>query len=183
MKIHKIKIIGDFDDIIKAARITRGDGNTDREITPHLFEKFIIAEHSPIRVVSLQVIMTVQRSVALQLARHVHADHYIQTSRPDITGSPRSEGEKLYMIQANLQEWLHISRARLCKTAEKDTIDAIMKIKTFLSETGDEYLEIFEKYMQPKCYFTGRCNEVFNPCGDCPQTYFYWTGKQPGWYK
>lgn len=170
MKVIKIEVIGNYNHITEAAGITRGNF-THHAPSLETFEKWLISEHSPIRRVQVAVTISAPPVVISHFVRHIHALHYVQTSRPDITGTPRENREKYYLIQANLQEWLQISRARLCRTAAQDTQNMMYLIKkAFLHH--DNYLAVVSKYMLPKCYHLGRCNEPWGGCGQFPYMRF-----------
>jgi hypothetical protein len=162
----RIEVIGYWDDIAESANITRGR-ISHKNFDADVFEKWLISEHSPIRSVEIAVIITADRNVIMQLVRHTHAKHFVQSSRPDITGKPRDDEQKLYKIQANLQEWLHIARARLCTTTELETRKTLLAIIEAFRR-HDPYLATLASYMVPKCAHSGRCTEPFSPCGAYP---------------
>lgn len=170
MKIIKTEVTGGYHHITEAASVTRGRLNNS---APDIetFERWIISEHSPLRRLRIAVTVEAPPSVITHFTRHIHALHYVQTSRPDITGRERDDSDKLYLIDANAQEWLQIARARMCKTATQDTQDMMYLIKKAFMH-HDSYLSVLSKHMLPKCYHLGRCNEPWGGCGQFPYKVF-----------
>jgi hypothetical protein len=100
------------------------------------------------------------------LVRHIHAQPFVSTSRPDINGKevPREEQRKTDPVNMrlflNAQEILHISRVRLCSKAETKTrliwkavVEELRKIEPELAAA-----------CVPNCFYRGFCPE-FKSCG------------------
>lgn len=98
--------------------------------------------------------------------RHVHAQPFVSTSRPDITGSKVSRHDmrqdELVNLQLSLnaQEIINISKLRLCSKAARETREIWYKVL-------DELVRI-EPYLAsacvPLCIYRGCCPEQ-KSCG------------------
>lgn len=90
------------------------------------------ALHSCIRSIHIRIVDYIPRSVAMQLVRHTmgHPQPYIQSSRPDWTGKPRSPDPhemKWCMFDFTPESFLHMCRKRLCNRTEEKTRRIVMK--------------------------------------------------------
>ena len=100
------------------------------------------------------------------LVRHVHAQPFVSTSRPDIDGKqiPREEQKKIDPVNTrlflNAQEIINISRARLCNKAELQTRTIWNKVIEELSKTEPELAAA----CVPNCIYRSNCPE-FKSCG------------------
>jgi hypothetical protein len=165
MKILKIEIIGRWGLIPESGDITQGRLR-GRELSSKLLDRYLTAGHSPIRRVSVAVTVQAPTEPISHLVRHVHSLHFVQTGRPDLTGHSRDDSkERLYLIQANCEEWMNIAHDRLCNKAAKSTRELVGMIKDSFSESEDKNLNVLSNHMVPSCEYLGRCKEVFNPCG------------------
>ena len=127
----------------------------------------IKAEHSPLRCLQFTIdFYDIPYYASVHLCRHVHAQPFVSTSRPDINGKmkPRDEQKKSDPVNmrllVNAQEIINISRVRLCNKAEKVTqmlwievLRELSKIEPFLANV-----------CVPNCLYRGFCPEI-KPCG------------------
>ena len=104
--------------------------------------------------------------ISVHLVRHVHAQPFVSTSRPDIDGNmkPREEQKKTDLVNMrlflNAQEIINISKVRLCNKAEKETIKAWNEAVAELYKLEP----ILALACQPSCIYRGLCPEI-NSCG------------------
>ena len=100
------------------------------------------------------------------LVRHIHAQPFVSTSRPDIDGKqiPREEQKKIDPVNMrlflNAQEIINISKVRLCNKAEKET-------RKIWSQVIEELRKIEPELAAacvPNCLYRGHCPEI-KSCG------------------
>lgn len=166
MKIEITKVT-DWERVVNAARFTQGKEALGREPSEKFKKQMILSEHSPLRLLEFDIkIYDIPYWVAMHLTRHVHAQPFVSTSRPDITGSGISRHEMPQDASVNLQlslnaqEIINISKVRLCTKASTETrlvwskvIDELEKIEPILSSA-----------CVPQCIYRGFCPEP-KPCG------------------
>lgn len=166
MKIEITRVTS-WTDVLNAARFTQRLPLKSGEPSVKWKKKIIKAEHSPLRCLMFNIdFYDIPNYVSVHLVRHVHAQPFVSTSRPDIDGNqiPREEQKKIDPVNMrlflNAQEIINISRARLCNKAEKETkriwnivINELRKIEPELATA-----------CVPNCIYRGHCPE-FNSCG------------------
>lgn len=166
MKIEITKVTS-WADVLNAARFTQRKSLKSGDPSVTWKKKIIKAEHSPLRALMFNIdFYDIPSYVQNHLVRHVHAQPFVSTSRPDIDGKqvPREEQKKTDPVNMrlflNAQEIINISRARLCNKAENKTrliwnkvIDELRKIEPELANA-----------CVPQCYYRGFCPE-FKSCG------------------
>lgn len=115
-------------EVLNSARFTQRKEPVDKEPSDVFKKNIIKAMHSPIRCLMYTIDMyDIPYYVSVHLVRHVHAQPFVSTSRPDIDGNmlPREEQKKTDLINMRLflsaEELINISRVRLCNKAEKAT--------------------------------------------------------------
>lgn len=154
-------------DVLNAARFTQRKEDLDKEPSTEFKKKIIKAEHSPLRCLMFNIdLYDIPNYVSVHLVRHIHAQPFVSTSRPDIDGEqiPREEQKKSDPVNLrlflNAQEILHISRVRLCNKAEKETrrIWNEVIVELYKIEPELAYACI------PNCIYRGFCPE-FESCG------------------
>jgi len=100
------------------------------------------------------------------LVRHVHAQPFVSTSRPDIDGKqiPREEQKKIDPVNMrlflNAQEIINISKVRLCNKAESVTRNIWKNVIEELSKIEPELAAA----CVPNCIYKGFCPEI-KSCG------------------
>ena len=166
MKIEITRVTS-WTDVLNAARFTQRLPLKSGEPSVKWKKKIIKAEHSPLRCLMFNIdFYDIPNYVSVHLVRHVHAQPFVSTSRPDINGKqvPREEQKKIDPVNMrlflNAQEIINISRARLCTKAEIETrliwrqaIEELSKIEPELANA-----------CVPNCYYRGFCPE-FKSCG------------------
>ncbi len=153
--------------IAEAGKITRGEITHIESVSEENLDKWLTSEHSPIRRVRVAVIMSVSPSVISHLTRHIHAEHFVESGRPDLTGKPRDGSDRLYLLEANLQEWMQIARKRLCFAAADETRKTVETIRERFSESQEPVIRVLSRHMIPRCVYEGVCREVWKE--DCPR--------------
>ena len=154
-------------DVVNAARFTQRLPPLDHEPSDKFKTQIIRAEHSPLRELRFEVrLFDIPYWVMGHLVRHVHAQPYVSTSRPDITksGLDRNEmkqGEPVnLMLSLNAQEIINISKVRLCSKASKETRKVWNGVISKLADIEP----MLAKYCVPSCCYRGFCPEI-NSCG------------------
>ena len=88
MKIE-IKRVTDWQRVVDAARFTQGKEPLGHEPSDEFKKQMILSEHSPLRELEFDIKMYgIPYWVSNHFVRHVHAQPFVSTSRPDIT-APR----------------------------------------------------------------------------------------------
>lgn len=178
MKIE-ITRVTDWKRVVDAARFTQGKKSLGREPSDEFKKQMILSEHSPLRELEFDIKMYgIPYWVSNHFVRHVHAQPFVSTSRPDITGSkiPRHEmrQDDLVNLQLSLnaQEIINISKLRLCNKASKETREVWYKVI-------DELVQI-EPYLAsacvPQCVYRGFCPEP-KSCGRTNTNFFTFARK------
>lgn len=163
----EITRVTSWKDVLNAARFTQRKELLDKEPSDEFKKKMIKAEHSPLRCLMFNIdLYDIPYYVSVHLVRHVHAQPFVSTSRPDIDGNqkPREEQLKTDLVNMrlflNAQEIINISKVRLCNKAEKETRAIWEAVLEELKKT-----EIILYYACVKnCLYRGYCPE-FNSCG------------------
>ena len=127
MKV-KITRVTSWKDVLNAARFTQRKEPLDKEPSDEFKKKIIKAEHSPLRCLMFNIdFYDIPYYVSTHLVRHVHAQPFVSTSRPDVDKKqkPRNEQKKSDLVNMrlflNAQEIINISKVRMCCKAEFET--------------------------------------------------------------
>ena len=166
MKIE-IKRITNWSEALNSARFTQRKEPISGEPSIKWKKKLIKAEHSPLRCVLFNIDMyDIPYRTSVHFVRHIHAQPFGSTSRPDIDGKmpPRSEQKKDDPVNLrlflNAEEIINISRKRLCNKAEKETRETWRQVIEELRKTEPELANA----CVPNCLYRGFCPE-FKSCG------------------
>ena len=166
MKIEITKLTS-WKDVLNAARFTQRKSLLDKEPSDDFKKKMIRAEHSPLRCLMFNIdFYDIPYYVSVHLVRHIHAQPFVSTSRPDIDGNqkPREEQKKTDLVNMrlmlNAQEIINISKVRLCQKAEKET----RKIWTIAIMKLFEIEPILANACVQNCIYRGFCPEI-KSCG------------------
>src|SRR5512135_807486 len=165
--VESKQTIGTWNDVLNAARTTSRKPDTDKEPSSDWKRRILLAEHSPIRELSISVVVAIKSWVSVHFVRHHEGiNHYVSTQRTDRTGIERDDlpqGESVrHRFTANQQAIINISRKRLCNCASKQTRDAW---KDFLESIKGEHPELYAACV-PDCVYRGWCYELENAsCG------------------
>lgn len=133
-------------------------------------EEILNARHSPIRTLMFLIkIENVPYYISTHLARHIHAQPFIKTSRNDrqknfdrCSAPQDNPVDMLWWMSA--EELMIIANKRLCNMSELDTRRVVDMICTAVIDKCPE----FEKFLVPMCeYQGGVCHEMNGGCGLC----------------
>ena len=145
MKIEITKVTS-WTDVLNAARFTQRKDPRSGEPSVAWKKKIIKAEHSPLRCLMFNIdFYDIPNYVSVHLVRHVHAQPFVSTSRPDIDGKqiPRNEQKKIDPVNMrlflNAQEIINISKVRLCSKAESKTREIWRQVVEELRKTEPEF--------------------------------------------
>ena len=166
MEVKIIKCDINWKEIKNLCRTTMGKGDTDSEPSDKWKLDLLISEHSVIRHSQITVEITdIEYWVVNHFTRHsVGVTPYVQTSRSDRTGVPRSERRQTDLVNMkldlNIQSLINISKKRLCHQASDETrlvwervIEELYKVEPLVA-----YVCV------PECFKSGGCTEM-KPCG------------------
>lgn len=137
----------------------------------------ILSEHSPLRELEFDIkIYRIPYWVSNHFVRHVHAQPFVSTSRPDITGSKISRHDMRQddlvnlQLSLNAQEIINISKLRLCNKASKETREIWYKVIDELARTEP----LLASACVPQCVYRGFCPEP-KSCGKTKRSTFHFT--------
>lgn len=174
MKIEITKLTS-WKDVLNAARFTQRKELLDKEPSTAFKKKIIRAEHSPLRCLMFNIDMyDIPYRTSVHFVRHVHAQPFGSTSRPDIDDSmpPRSEQKKDDPVNLrlflNAEEIINISRKRLCNKSELETRTVWRAVIKALKEVEPELANA----CVPNCIYRSFCPE-FESCGLADSEFFY----------
>lgn len=166
MKIEITKVTS-WTDVLNAARFTQRKEPKSGEPSVAWKKKIIKAEHSPLRCLMFNIdFYDIPNYVSVHLVRHIHAQPFVSTSRPDIDGKqiPREKQKKIDPVNMrlflNAQEIINISKVRLCNKAEFKTRSIWNKVIEELRKIEPELANA----CVPTCFYRGFCPE-FKSCG------------------
>jgi len=166
MKIKFKGTKGTWREVADAARTTIHMEEGQLGPSSHWIRKMLLAEHSPIRKISLKwKWLELPYWVSVHFVRHkIGIEHWVRTQRTDRTGVNRnnlSQGNFVeHEAEANAQAIINISRKRLCTQASKETREAW---KAFLESIKEEQPELYSVCV-PDCIYRGHCYEYIS-CG------------------
>ena len=159
----KITKLTSWKDVLNAARFTQRKPLLDKEPSDKFKRNIIRAEHSPLRCLMFNIdFYDIPYYVSVHLVRHVHAQPFVSTSRPDIDGNqkPREEQKKTDLVNMrlmlNAQEIINISKVRLCNKAEMETRNAWRCVVANLAKIEP----ILAAACQPSCVYRRVCPEI-----------------------
>lgn len=117
-----------WNEVLNSARFTQRKKPIDKEPSDKFKKNIVKVMHSPLRCLMYNIDMyDIPYYVSVHLVRHIHAQPFVSTSRPDIDGNmlPREEQKKADLVNMRLflsaEEIINISKVRLCNKAEKET--------------------------------------------------------------
>lgn len=162
-----VRRITSWNEVLNAARFTQRKPMVGSEPSDRFKWNIIKAEHSPLRALMFTIdFYDIPYYASVHLCRHVHAQPFVSTSRPDIDGTMKPRGEQKksdpvnMRLLLNAQEIINISRARLCQRAESTTRN--------LWQQAVRELQVIEPMLAcacvPNCIYRGLCPEL-KSCG------------------
>ena len=166
MKIEITRVTS-WSEVLNSARFTWRKSPKSGEPSVKWKKKIIKAEHSPLRCLMFNIDMyDIPSYTAGHFVRHVHAQPFVSTSRPDTDGHqvPRDKQKKSDLVNCrlflNAEEIINISRKRLCNKAELPTRQVWQAVLDELRKTEPELVNA----CVPNCYYRGFCPEIAS-CG------------------
>ena len=166
MKIEITRVTS-WTDVLNAARFTQRLSLKSGEPSVKWKKKIIKAEHSPLRCLMFNIdFYDIPNYTMVHLVRHVHAQPFVSTSRPDIDGKQLSREEQRKTDPVNMrlflnaQEIINISKVRLCSKAEDKTREIWREVIKELRKTEPELANA----CVPSCLYRGFCPEI-KSCG------------------
>lgn len=166
MKIE-ITRVTNWERVVNAARFTQRHEDLGKEPSSEFKKQMILSEHSPLRLLEFDIrIYDIPYYAMGHLVRHVHAQPFVSTSRPDITHSgisrhdmPQDAPVNL-QLSLNAQEIINISKLRLCSKADAVTRMTWSRVIAELKRIEPELATA----CVPQCAYRGICPEP-KTCG------------------
>lgn len=159
-----IKVKGDWEEVVDDARSTVGKPPLGKEPSEQFKRSILIAEHSPIRNISIKWKWTnIPSWVATHFSRH-RWECYIKSQRTDRTGIPRDILPQAVPVdftgEANCQHLIDTMRKRLCRQASDETRHYAEDLKEAIHAVQPELADV----LTPNCVYRCGCCEM-QPCG------------------
>ena len=165
MKMTEIlKVKGDWQEVVDDCRSTVGKDSLGHEPSSEFKRSILIAEHSPIRDLSIKWRWTGIKSwIATHWVRHMW-ECFVKSQRSDRTGIPRDKLPQDALVdftgEANCQHLIDTMRKRLCYQASPETRAYAEELKRAIKEVQPELADV----LVPNCVYRGGCPEI-NECG------------------
>lgn len=164
MNTHITNIKGDWQEVVDTCRATSGKGPLGHEPSEDFKRRILIAEHSPIRRISVSWVWKGIKSwIATHWSRHKW-ECFISTQRTDRTGTPRDklpqDAPVIFEGEANVQALIDSMRKRLCGQADPETRAYAEDFKAALHEVHPEISDV----LVPNCVYRCGCPEM-QTCG------------------
>jgi len=163
-----LKVKGDWQEVVDDCRATVGKFPLGHMPTSAFKTGLLIAEHSPIRDISIKWRWTDIKSwIATHWVRHKW-ECFVRSQRSDRTGIPRDklpqDAPVDFIGEANAQALIDTMRKRLCYQASPETRAYAEDLKRAIHEVQPELADV----LVPNCVYRGGCPEI-NECG------YYWS--------
>lgn len=175
MLTNILKVKGDWLEVVDDCRSTVGKPPLGKEPSEQFKRSILIAEHSPIRDISIKWRWTnIQSWVATHWVRHIWYK-VVKSQRTDRTGIQRDklpqDAPVDFTGEANCQHLIDTMRKRLCRQASQETREYAEDLKAAIHEVQPELSDV----CVPQCCYRGLCSEIV-PCG-------YWERISKDWTK
>lgn len=163
-----LKIKGDWQEVADDCRATVGKGALGREPSRDFRRRLLLAEHSPIRDLSVKWRwQDIPHWVGVHWVRHKW-ECFVRTQRTDRTGVSRDklpqDAPQSFTGEANVQHTIDTWRKRLCGQAARETVRYAEDFKLALGEADREWADV----LVPNCVYRGGCPEL-RSCGLWPE--------------
>jgi hypothetical protein len=164
-KTKIIKIKGDWTEVLNDCRSTVGKEAKDVAPSTDFKKRILIAEHSPIRDISIKWIWeNIKSFIATHFSRHKW-ECFIKTQRTDRTGTLRDELPQGALVsftgEANVQHLIDTARKRLCYQADPETRAYMEDLKIVLQDIDPEISDV----LVPNCIYRGCACPEMKSCG------------------
>lgn len=162
-KTDIIKIKGDWDEVASDCRSTVGKPPLGHEPSTDFKRRILIAEHSPIRDISVKWKWSeIPSWVATHWTRHKW-ECFVKSQRTDRTGIDRAklpqDAPVDFTGEANVQHLIDTMRKRLCRQASPETRRYAEDLKRALHDLQPEVSDA----LCPNCVYRCGCPEI-SPC-------------------
>ncbi len=164
MKTEILKIKGDWDEVLTDCRSTVGKPPLGKEPSADWKRSILIAEHSPIRDLSVRFQW---RGIKYWVAMHWKTHHWeskVTSQRSDRTGIPRDKLPQDQLLdftgEMNAQAAIDTMRKRLCRQASPETRAYAEDFKAALHDYEPELADT----LVPNCVYRCGCPET-KTCG------------------
>lgn len=159
-----LKVKGDWQEVVDDCRSTVGKEALGHEPSSEFKRSILIAEHSPIRDLSVKWKWPGIKSwIATHWVRHKW-ECFVKSQRSDRTGIPRDklpqDAPVDFTGEANAQALIDTMRKRLCYQASPETRAYAKDLKRAIKEVQPELADV----LVPNCVYRGGCPEI-NECG------------------
>lgn len=164
MKTEILKVKGDWQEVLSDCRSTVGKEPLGKEPSDSFKRSILIAEHSPIRDISIKWKWRGIKSwIATHFSRHKF-ECFIKTQRTDRTGIDRNklpqDAPVDFVGEANVQSLIDTMRKRLCYQASPETRAYAEDLKRAITEVQPEIGNVCVS----QCVYRCGCSEL-NSCG------------------
>ena len=127
--------------------------------------KQIVANHSTIRSVHFRLVDIEPKSVVMQLIRATkgHPQPYVQSSRPDWTGTERSNDPydpKMFIQDHTAESFIEMAKQRMCNRTEERTRKVMYKLVEALLSSEEPFLKAVGFCCHPACWWYRACPEL-----------------------
>lgn len=164
MKTEILKIKGDWQEVVDDCRATVSKPPLGHDPSTAFKRKILIAEHSPIRDLSVRFRW---RGIKYWIAMHWKTHHWeskVSTQRSDRTGVPRDKLPQDALLdftgEMNVQAAIDTMRKRLCRQASPETRRYAEDFKRTLHDVEPEISDV----LVPNCVYRCGCPEM-KRCG------------------
>lgn len=159
-----LKVKGDWLEVVDDCRATVGKETLGKEPSTSFKKKILIAEHSPIRDISIKWRWRdMAHWVTVHWVRHKW-EKFVRTQRTDRTGVPREklpqDEPQTFTREANTQALIDTMRKRLCYQASPETREYAEDLKRAICKVEPEISDV----LVPNCVYRGGCAEM-SCCG------------------
>lgn len=164
MMTTNLKVKGDWTEVMNDCRNTVSKEALDNAPTSRFVKRMLIAEHSPIRDISIRWKWEGIKSwIATHFSRHKW-ECYISTQRSDRTGIPRDElpqGAPVNFVgEANIQQLIDTMRKRLCWQASTETRQYAENLKVTIARHPEPEIAAIAEVLVPNCVYRCGCPEM-----------------------
>lgn len=164
MLTNILKVKGDWEEIVDDCRSTVRKPSLGHEPSAEFKKKILIAEHSPIRDISVRwKWLNIPYWIAMHWKTH-HWESKVSTQRSDRTGIQRDklpqDSPVDFTGEANCQHLIDTMRKRLCRQASPETRQYAEDLKAAIHEAQPELSDV----LVCNCVYRGLCSEIM-PCG------------------
>ena len=162
--VQWIRAVGSWATVRDMARNTvNKDGlGEGAEVSQRFRRAMLIAEHSPIRTLRFNFLLTIKSWISVHFVRHkIGVEHFVTTQRDDRTGVSRDDKPQAALVNhcmdANAQALIAISRKRLCLGGpHRETRAEWLAVKDAVATIDPDVADA----MVPECIYRGFCPET-----------------------